>query len=202
MGTSLYDVTVTLKRQGKIVNIFFLNQDTFCYKKIYVWHFYQKMHTELHSGLHYWLYLNLRTWSLMLCKSDVIIICRISAYSGTSESVFKHVKHKKPSWMVSKRKIHYLLEGRIEKSVPRDHHLSSLGKPHDAKQRSSGRISLSYPHTHDRFFYYIPPSYSWQILIICSHSSAYLLWWSLLQTIWTQFRLGSSLIRIQCLLPL
>ena len=53
MGTSLCDVTVTLKRQGKIVNIFFLNQDTFCYKKIYVWHFYQKMHTELHSGLHY-----------------------------------------------------------------------------------------------------------------------------------------------------
>ena len=29
MGTSLCDVTVTLKRQGKIVNIFFLNQDTF-----------------------------------------------------------------------------------------------------------------------------------------------------------------------------
>ena len=53
MGTSLGDVTVTLKRQRKIVNIFFLNQDTFCYKKIYVRHFYQKMHTELHSGLHY-----------------------------------------------------------------------------------------------------------------------------------------------------
>ena len=53
MGTSLCDVTVTLKRQGKIVNIFFLNQDTYFYKKIYVWHFYQKMHTELHSGLHY-----------------------------------------------------------------------------------------------------------------------------------------------------
>ena len=36
MGMSLCDVTVTLKRQGKIVNIFFLNQGTFCYKKIYV----------------------------------------------------------------------------------------------------------------------------------------------------------------------
>ena len=53
MGTSLCDVTVTLKRQRKIVNIFFLKQDTFFDKKMYVWHFYQKMHTELHSGLHY-----------------------------------------------------------------------------------------------------------------------------------------------------
>ena len=55
MGTSLCDVTVTFKRQWKIVHIFFLNQNTFCYKKIYVWHFYQKMHTELHSGLHYFM---------------------------------------------------------------------------------------------------------------------------------------------------
>ena len=53
MGTSLSDVTVTLKRQRKIVNILFLKQNTFFYKKTYVWHFYQKMHTELHSGLHY-----------------------------------------------------------------------------------------------------------------------------------------------------
>ena len=52
MGTSLCGVTVTLKRQRKIVNIFFLKQITFYYKKMYVWHFYQKMHTELHSGLH------------------------------------------------------------------------------------------------------------------------------------------------------
>ena len=52
MGTSLGDVTVTLKRQRKIVNIFFLKQGAFVYKKMYAWHFYQKMHTELHSGLH------------------------------------------------------------------------------------------------------------------------------------------------------
>ena len=43
----------------------------------------------------------------------------------------------------------------IEKSVPRDHHLSSLGKPLDAKRRSSGQILLSYPHTHDRYLYSI-----------------------------------------------
>ena len=36
MGTSLCDVTVTLKRQRKIVNIFFLKQNTFFYKKMYV----------------------------------------------------------------------------------------------------------------------------------------------------------------------
>ena len=33
MGTSLSDVTVTLKRQRKIVNIFFLIQDTFSTRK-------------------------------------------------------------------------------------------------------------------------------------------------------------------------
>ena len=36
MGTSLCDVTMTLKRQEKIGNIFFLKQDTFFYKKMYV----------------------------------------------------------------------------------------------------------------------------------------------------------------------
>ena len=54
-----------LKRKRKIVNIFFLKQDTFFYKKIYVWHFYQKMHTELHSGLHY----------KMLTKKTTTITC-------------------------------------------------------------------------------------------------------------------------------
>ena len=55
-------------------------------------------------------------------------------------------------WRARKR-IHYLCEGRIEKSVPQDHRLSSLGKPRDAKQQSSGWMFLSYPHTHDRFLY-------------------------------------------------
>ena len=36
MGMSLCDVTVTLKQQEKIGNIFFLKQNTFLYKKIYV----------------------------------------------------------------------------------------------------------------------------------------------------------------------
>ena len=31
------------------------------------------------------------------------------------------------------KRIHYSCEGRIEKSVPRDHRLTSLGKPRDAK---------------------------------------------------------------------
>ena len=38
-----------------------------------------------------------------------------------------------------------------EKYVPREHRLLSLGKPRDAKRRSSGRIFPSYPHTRDRF---------------------------------------------------
>ena len=36
MGMSFCDVTVTLKQQEKIGNIFFLKQNTFLYKKIYV----------------------------------------------------------------------------------------------------------------------------------------------------------------------
>ena len=55
--------------------------------------------------------------------------------------------------VVSKKKIHYSCEGRIEKSVPRYHRLSSLCKPPDAKRRSSGWIFLSYLHTHNRFLY-------------------------------------------------
>ena len=36
MGTSLFDVTVTFKQQGKIETILFLKQKIFFYKKIYV----------------------------------------------------------------------------------------------------------------------------------------------------------------------
>ena len=36
--------------------------------------------------------------------------------------------------IVSKKRLHYLCEGGVEKSVPRDYSLSSLGKPRDAKQ--------------------------------------------------------------------
>ena len=39
----------------------------------------------------------------------------------------------------------------IEKSVPRDHSLTLLGKSRGARQSPSGRIFLSIPHTHDRF---------------------------------------------------
>ena len=53
-GTSLCDVTMTLKRQEKNWNIFFLKQDIFVFKKMYVWHFYPKIPTGLHSGLHYY----------------------------------------------------------------------------------------------------------------------------------------------------
>ena len=48
---------------------------------------------------------------------------------------------------------HYSCEGGIEKSVPPDHHLSSLGKPRESNQWSSGRIFLSHPHTHDGYLY-------------------------------------------------
>ena len=42
--------------------------------------------------------------------------------------------------------VHYSCEDGIEKSVPHDHRLSSLGKPCGAIQLSSACISLSDPH--------------------------------------------------------
>ena len=41
----------------------------------------------------------------------------------------------------------------MEKSVSRDHHLSSLGKPPDANWWSSRQIFPSHPHTYDRLLY-------------------------------------------------
>ena len=66
--------------------------------------------------------------------------------------------------MVNKKKIHYLCVGGIEKSVSRDHRLSSLRneKIHPTwspfvitrvmtNGDHEGRIFLSHPHTHDVF---------------------------------------------------
>ena len=60
---------------------------------------------------------------------------------------------------MQRKGIDYSCEGRLEKSVPMDHRLSSIGKPNDAKRRSSGRIFLFYPHTHDRFLKSRPSSH-------------------------------------------
>ena len=43
MGTSICDVTMTLKKQEKNGNIFFLKKDSFFYKNMYVWHFTQTL---------------------------------------------------------------------------------------------------------------------------------------------------------------
>ena len=48
--------------------------------------------------------------------------------------------------MVGNKKNPLICEDGIEMSVPRNHHLSSLGKPRDAKWRSSVPNFLSHPH--------------------------------------------------------
>ena len=48
------------------------------------------------------------------------------------EDFFMFFQYKMRYLVVSKKRIHYLCEDRIEKSVFCDHHLSSLGKPGDA----------------------------------------------------------------------
>ena len=65
--------------------------------------------------------------------------------------------------------IHYTCEDRIEKSVPRDQRLSSLGKPLDAKRRSSGRIFLSWLGS---FVIFENPSLG---ISVCHHSASLLM---------------------------
>ena len=72
---------------------------------------------------------------------------------GFLEGLFKFFQYKWGIKWWARKRIHYSCEVGIEKSVPRDHRLSSLGKPRDANRWSSGRIFLSHPHTHDRFLY-------------------------------------------------
>ena len=69
------------------------------------------------------------------------------------------------SYEKASQRIHRLLEAFLKMNknsgdkqnnklfVPRNHRLSSLDKPRDAKRRTSGRIFLSYPHTHERVLY-------------------------------------------------
>ena len=97
------------------------------------------------EGYIYWLYWNSSTWS----SSDVIVMLKWRHHVKLHLSILRDFWKK---WWARKW-IHYLCEGKIEKSVPQDHRSSSLSKPRDAKQRSSGQIFLSYPHTHDRFLY-------------------------------------------------
>ena len=61
-----------------------------------------------------------------------------------SGSVFRvFVQYKNRYLVVSKQIIHYLCEGGLEKSGPRDNCLSSLGKPSDAI--SDARDGFFYP---------------------------------------------------------
>ena len=72
------------------------------------------------------LYLNSRTWS----SNDVIVILKWRHQNMSNLSLFGNfceiLKHKMQYLMVSKKK--------ESKSVPRNHGLSSLGKPRDAKR--------------------------------------------------------------------
>ena len=104
------------------------------------------------EGYIHLLYWNSHTWS----SSDIIVMFKWHHHVQLHLSVFrdfwKLISKLKKWW--ARKIIYYLCEGRIEKFVPRDHRFLSLGKPHDAKRGSSGRIFLSYPHTHYRFLLY------------------------------------------------
>ena len=63
----------------------------------------------------------------------------LGAFLKSKNVVFNHFNG--GQWKI----INYLCEDEIEKSVPRNHRLSSLGKPRNAKWRSSGPDFLSHP---------------------------------------------------------
>ena len=75
--------------------------------------------------------------SLLLLKWRHHVKLHLSVFRDFWKLTLKFKKKNK--WLARKR-IHYYCEGRIEKFVLRDHRLSSLGKPRDAKRWSSGRI--------------------------------------------------------------
>ena len=78
----------------------------------------------------------------MRSPNHIYNICRISAYEVVF-FMFSNIKCG-TSWWARKR-IHYSCEDGMEKSVPRDHRSSSLGKPRDAIRWFSGRTFLSHP---------------------------------------------------------
>ena len=92
-----------------------------------------------HEGYIHWLY-----WNSSTClSSDIIVMLKwrhhVKLYLSILRDFWELILRYKKQWWARKR-IHYSCGGRIEKSVPRDHRLSSLGKPRDAKLWSSGQI--------------------------------------------------------------
>ena len=80
-----------------------------------------------------------------------------SQYGKRQQSKWLHyLKTYVQKWKVYKKKNLSLVWGvyRKKKYVPREHSLASRGKPRDARQWSSGRISSIHPHTNDRCLCY------------------------------------------------
>ena len=75
--------------------------------------------------------------------SIVIIIWQTSAID------VHYQKHTYINEKYTRKNIYYGCEGQLEKSVLRDHSLTSLDKPRDARQTPSGRSFLFTPHTHE-----------------------------------------------------
>ena len=100
----------------------------------------------------HWLY---RTSRYAIIKADVtekrnditkrhdIVITIWRTVCNRSDCMIKKNYFSEMNGMQEKR-IYHECEGQIEKSVPRDHSLTSLGKPCDARQSPSGQIFLPY----------------------------------------------------------
>ena len=86
-----------------------------------------------------------------ICDIIVVLILRHHVASGLIQNFlevfFMFFQYEMRYLVVSKKakkRIHYLCEGGIEKSVPCDHRLSSLGKPRDVIWWSLRQIFLAY----------------------------------------------------------
>ena len=80
---------MTLRRQEKIGNIFFLKQNTFFYKKMYVWHFYPKIPTGLHSSLHYLIIIT----NTVFFVGEELLVLVVGKITGENEPLRPNVKY-------------------------------------------------------------------------------------------------------------
>ena len=105
----------------------------------------------------HWLYRMSRYVIVIVHVTERIDVTKrddISSYGRRLQSTWLHYQSPLSNFRTercARKRIYHGCKGQIEKSVSRDHSLTSLGKPRDARQLPSRRTFISTPHTHDRF---------------------------------------------------
>ena len=101
-------------------------------------------YTGCHQRSFHWLYWNSRTWAPRKANVQWKVMSTCDIESRRNRGLLKLILTLKSKWWVWTR-IHYVCEDGIENFVPRDRHLSFIGKPRDANlwRWSSDHIFVS-----------------------------------------------------------